>query len=117
MLISILFISLGLIYKNEFYEILVNQNPTKFFESIKPMVSRSPHELTFSNEDERNVVFVSLEETRQGIEPILEEKSGPLPEILTEMLLKHSHTVIPDSFLPSIVGGSVNFPIQNDAEK
>lgn len=75
------------------------------------MVSRSPHELTFSNEDERNVVLVSLEETGQGIEPILVEKSGLLPE----MLLKHSHTEIPNSFLPSIVDGSVNCPIQNDA--
>ncbi|WP_369436267.1 hypothetical protein [Lysinibacillus fusiformis] len=95
----------------------MNQNPTKFIESIKPMVSRLPKELTFSNEDERNIVLVSLEETGQGIEPILVKKSGPLSEILTEMLLKHSHTEIPDSFLPSIVGGSVNFPIQNDAEK
>lgn len=106
--------SLGLIYKNEFYEILVNHNPTKFFESIKPMVSRSPLELKFSDENEQNVVLVSWEETGQGIEPKLVEKSGPLSEIFTEMLLKHSQNEVPDSFLPSIAGRSVNFPIQND---
>ena len=99
--------SIGLIYQNQFYEILINKNPTTFMESIRPMDARLPKELTFSNEDEKKLVIVTLENTALGIQPLIKEKSNQLPDTAMELLLKHMEQ-FSSSFLPSIVGGSVN---------
>jgi hypothetical protein len=107
--------SIGLIYQNQFYEILINKNPTTFMESIKPMDARLPKELTFSNEDEKKLVIVTLENAALGIQPLVKEKSNQLPDTAMELLLKHMEQ-FSSSFLPSIVGGSVNLGNTENSE-
>ncbi|MEK6448395.1 hypothetical protein [Priestia aryabhattai] len=98
---------IGIIHNGEFYEILINKNSTKFKENIRPMDSRLPKELKFPAEDEKKLVFVSYNSTENSQTPIILEKSNQLPENAIKMLLEYSIDSSP-SFLPYIVGGSVN---------
>lgn len=101
--------TLGLIYNNHFYQIIINKKSMIFKENIKPMVSRLPKELIFSMEDEGNIVLVDWEKTSEGEEPIIKEVSGVLPAKALELLVNSQ--VENCSFYPLTVGGSVNHPI------
>lgn len=101
--------TIGIVHEGHFYEILINKEPITFKEDIYPWVARDPMPLTFSNEDEKKLILVSYKATGEGHEPSISEKSNQLPENAIELLLKHSVNNN-SSFLPVIVGGSVNLP-------
>jgi hypothetical protein len=82
--------AIGIIYNGEFYEILINKKSTTFKENISPQESRLPTELNFSGEDEKKLVFVSYNSTRNGQTPIILEKSNQLPENAIKMLVEYS---------------------------
>ncbi|MCY8103432.1 hypothetical protein [Bacillus mojavensis] len=99
---------LGFIHNNEFYEIVVNKNPSKFLENLYAKVARLPLALDYSENEDQNIVIISYEKNSNGVKPVIKNKSGTLPKETIEILLEHSKEN-PGSFLPSSIGGSVNY--------
>ncbi|MFH0347130.1 hypothetical protein ACHADS_11345 [Bacillus vallismortis] len=99
----------GFIHNNEFYEILINKNPTKFLENLYARVPRLPLTLNYSENEDQNIVLISYEKTSDGNEPVIKNTSGKLPKEAIELFLEHSKDKLPGSFLSSSIGGSVNY--------
>ncbi|MBR8645860.1 hypothetical protein KEH51_23405 [[Brevibacterium] frigoritolerans] len=107
--------TIGIIHEGNFYEILINKEPTTFKDDIYRKVARNPLDLTFPHEDEKKLVVVSYKATAEGHIPFTSEKSNQLPENAIELLLKHNIDN-DSSFSPSTVGGSVNLDVDSSID-
>lgn len=95
--------AIGFIHNNQFYQLILHKNPTTFKENIRPMEPRLPLPLNFTENEEGRIVLISWDKN----EPRVGKASEVLPNEVIELLLKNSMEQS-CSFLPSIVGGSVN---------
>ncbi|MEH7754766.1 hypothetical protein V7457_27255 [Bacillus toyonensis] len=95
--------AIGFIHKNQFYQLILHKNPTTFKENIRPMEGRLPLPLNFTENEEGRIILISWDENK----PRVGKESEVLPKEVVELLLKNSMEQS-CSFLPSIVGGSVN---------
>lgn len=95
--------AIGIIHKNQFYQLILNKTPTSFKENIRKMEARLPRSLNFTEDEEGRVILISWDENS----PAVGKTSEVLPTEIIDQLLQKSMEQ-PCSFLPSTVGGSVN---------
>lgn len=95
--------AIGIVYDGQFYQLLLHKNPTVFKENIRSMEARLPLSLTFSDDQNGQIVNVAYVSNKP-------EVVGNTIALSSEMLeILHGNSIEePCSFLPGTVGGSTN---------
>ncbi|MED0963289.1 hypothetical protein [Bacillus paramycoides] len=56
--------AIGIIHKNQFYQLILHKKPTSFKENIRQMEARLPLSLNFTEDEEGRVILISWDENK-----------------------------------------------------